>query len=141
MSTPHPQPVVELAGTRRVLESAHKLVGATWGEEGTTRAQHAWIADPDLIRTLDVGQACYIHRGGATFVQVARPKPSPLSLPAAQVRPPTVIIPPPAPPRMTSHRPRGRVEGAWMTCSGRGAAHERQPVHRARAAHRPGRER
>ena len=31
MSTPHPQPVVELAGTRRVLESAHKLVGATWG--------------------------------------------------------------------------------------------------------------
>ena len=98
MSTPHPQPVVELAGTRRVLESAHKLVGATWGEEGTTRAQHAWIADPDLIRTLDVGQACYIHRGGATFVQVARPKPSPLSLPAAQVRPPTVIIPPPAPP-------------------------------------------
>ena len=98
MSTPHPQPVVELAGTRRVLESAHKLVGATWGEEGTTRAQHAWIADPDLIRTLDVGQACYIHRGGATFVQVARPKPSPLSLPAAQVRPPAVIIPPPAPP-------------------------------------------
>ena len=98
MSTPHPQPVVELAGTRRVLESAHKLVGATWGEEGTTRTQHAWIADPDLVRTLDVGQACYIHRGGATFVQVARPKPSPLSLPAAQVRPPTVIIPPPAPP-------------------------------------------
>ena len=99
MSTPHPQPVVELAGTRRVLESAHKLAGATWGEEGTTRTQHAWIADPDLIRTLDVGQACYIHRGGATFVQVARPKPSPLSLHAAQVRPPTVIIPPPAPPR------------------------------------------
>ena len=98
MSTPHPEPVVELAGTRRVLESAHKLVGATWGEEGTTRTQHAWIADPDLIRTLDVGQACYIHRGGATFVQVARPKPSPLSLPAAQVRPPAVIIPPPAPP-------------------------------------------
>ena len=108
MSTPHPQPVVELAGTRRVLESAHKLVGATWGEEGTTRTQHAWIADPDLIRTLDVGQACYIHRGGATFVQVARPKPSPLSLPAAPVRPPTVIIPPPAPPPDDQPRPRGR---------------------------------
>ena len=68
-----------------MLESAHKLIGATWGEEGTTRTQHAWIADPDLIRTLDTGQACYIHRGGATFVQVARPKPSPLSLPAAPV--------------------------------------------------------
>ena len=67
-----------------MLESAHKLIGATWGEEGTTRMQHAWTADPDLIRTLDVGQACYIQRGGATFVQVARPKPSPLSLPSAR---------------------------------------------------------
>ena len=54
-----------------------------WGEEGTTRAQHAWTADPDIIRTLDTGQACYIHRGGATYVQVARPKPSPLTLTAA----------------------------------------------------------
>ena len=112
MSTPHPQPVVELAGTRRVLESAHKLVGATWGEEGTTRTQHAWIADPDLIRTLDVGQACYIHRGGATFVQVARPKPSPVSLPAAQVRPPTVIIPPPAPPPDDQSPPPGPRTGS-----------------------------
>ena len=67
MNTPYPQPLVQLAGTRRVLESAHKLVGGMWGEEGTTRTQHAWTADPDLIRALDVGQACYIHRGGATY--------------------------------------------------------------------------
>ena len=83
MHTPYPEPLVQLAGTRRVLESAHKLIGGMWGEEGTTRAQHAWTADPDIIRHLDTGQACYIHRGGVTFVQVARPKPSPLSLPAA----------------------------------------------------------
>ena len=37
MSTPHPEPLAALAGTRRVLETAHKLVGATWGDEGTTR--------------------------------------------------------------------------------------------------------
>ena len=98
MHTPYPEPLVQLAGTRRVLESAHKLVGGMWGEEGTTRTQHAWTADPDLIRALDTGQACYIHRGGATYVQVARPKPSPLSLPAARRPAPTVIIPPPAPP-------------------------------------------
>jgi hypothetical protein len=96
LHTPYPEPVIQLAGTRRVLESAHKLIGATWGDEGTTRIQHAWTADPGLIRTLDTGQACYIHRGGATFVQIARPKPSPLSLPAA--RAPSVIIPPPSPP-------------------------------------------
>jgi hypothetical protein len=96
LHTPYPEPVIQLAGTRRVLESAHKLIGATWGDEGTTRIQRAWTADPGLIRTLEVGQACYLHHGGATFVQVARPKPSPLPLPTAGA--PSVIIPPPAPP-------------------------------------------
>jgi hypothetical protein len=69
-----------------VLETAHKLIGNAWGDEGTTREQHTWTADPDLIRRLEVGQACYLHRGAATFVQVARPRPSPLTL-----------LPPPAP--------------------------------------------
>jgi hypothetical protein len=96
LHTPYPEPVIQLAGTRRVLESAHKLIGATWGDEGTTRIQHAWTADPGLIRALGVGQVCYIHHGGATFVQVARPKPSPLSLPPALA--PSVVVPPPAPP-------------------------------------------
>jgi hypothetical protein len=41
-------------------------------------------ADPDTIRQLETGQACYIHRGTATFVQVARPKPSPVALPGAR---------------------------------------------------------
>ena len=96
MQTAYPEPVVQLAGTRRVLESAHKLIGATWGDEGTTRVQHAWTADPDIIRQLDTGQACYLHRGGATFVQVARPKPSPLSLTAARrPAPPKIIVHPP----------------------------------------------
>ena len=80
LRTSYPEPLTQLAGTRRVLETAHKLVGNSWGDEGTTREQRTRIADPDLIRRLDVGQACYIHRGAATFVQVARPKPSPLTL-------------------------------------------------------------
>jgi hypothetical protein len=80
LHTPYPDPLVALAGKRRVLETAHKLVGNTWGDEGTTREQRAWVADPDLIRRLEVGQACYIHHGAATFVQVARPAASPLTL-------------------------------------------------------------
>jgi hypothetical protein len=83
MQTPYPEPIAKLAGTRRVLESAHKLIGAGWGDEGTTRIQNAWTADPDIIRALDVGQACYIRRKSAVYIQVARPRPSPLSLPAA----------------------------------------------------------
>jgi hypothetical protein len=92
LHTPHPDPLVALAGKRRVLETAHKLVGNTWGGEGTTREQRAWVADPDLIRRLEVGQACYIHHGAATFVQVARPVASPLTL-----LPPPAPEPPPAP--------------------------------------------
>ena len=80
LNTPYPDPLTGLAGTRRVLETAHKLIGATWGDEGTTREQRAWVADPELIRRLEVGQACYIHRGAASFVQVARPRASPLTL-------------------------------------------------------------
>ena len=138
MNTPYPQPLVELAGIRRVLESAHKLVGGMWGEEGTTRTQHALTADPDLIRALDVGQACYLHRGGATYIQVARPKPSPLTLAAARRPAPTVITPPPAPPatNKSSHR---RDRAAWMMSSAPGPGHE--PVHRPRPADAPGSDR
>ena len=77
MHTPYPEPLTMLAGTRRVLETAHKLIGNTWGDEGSTRLQHTWTADPDLIRRLRVGQACYISHGTATFVHVARPRPLP----------------------------------------------------------------
>lgn len=93
MRTPYPQPVSELAGTRRVIETATKLVGAMRGDEGTSRVQHAYVADPGIARRLDTGQAGYITRGGCTWVQVARPRPSPLSLPAPPPLPPPVIIP------------------------------------------------
>ena len=77
-----------------MLETAHKLIGNAWGDEGTTREQHAWTADPNLVRRLEVGQACYIQRGAATFVHVARPRPSPLTL-----------LPPPAHRRPRPRRP------------------------------------
>jgi len=96
LRTPYPEPLTGLAGTRRVLETAHKLVGITWGDEGTTREQRASVADPDIIRRLDVGQACYIHRGAASFVQVARPKASPLTLlPAPAPGQPPISLPVP----------------------------------------------
>ena len=95
LHTPHPEPLSQLAGRRRVLETAHRLIGGSWGDEGTTRIRHAWTADPDLIRRLEVGQACYIHRGAVTFVQVARPKPSPLSLLPPPATEPAMQVPAP----------------------------------------------
>jgi hypothetical protein len=93
MRTPYPQPVCELAGTRRVIETATKLLGNVWGDEGTARVQHAWTVDPGIARRLYTGQAAYITRGGCTWVQIARPKPSPLSLLGSPPLPPPPVIP------------------------------------------------
>ncbi|HXZ70856.1 MAG TPA: hypothetical protein VEH31_08310, partial [Streptosporangiaceae bacterium] len=95
LHTPHPEPLTGLAGTRRVLDTAHRLIGGTWGDEGTTYTRRARVADPDLIRRLQTGQACYIHRGAATFVQVARPKPSPLTLLPPPITEPAAQVPEP----------------------------------------------
>jgi hypothetical protein len=93
MRTPYPQPVCELAGTRRVIETATKVLGGVWGDEGSSRIQHAWTVDPGIARRLAVGQAAYIRAGGCTWVQIARPRPSPLPLPAPPPEP-AVVIPP-----------------------------------------------
>jgi hypothetical protein len=119
MGTPRPEPLAALAGHRRVLGTAHRLAGTAWGDEGLTREERAWVADPDLIRRLEVGQACYIHSGAATFVQVARPTPSPLSLPSA--REPVVLPMPrdPEPPRSAGAVPAANLDdvigpgGSW----------------------------
>jgi hypothetical protein len=108
MRTPHPEPLSQLAGTRRVIETATKVIGHAWGDEGSSRVQHAWTADPGIARRLATGQAGYIHAGGCTWVQIARPKPSPLALPAPQParQPGPVVIPPAAchQPANGSHR-------------------------------------
>ena len=58
LRTPSPEPLIMLAGTRKILESGRKLLGAgRTGDEGTSRIAHTWIADPDRIRQLATGQA------------------------------------------------------------------------------------
>lgn len=68
-SDPHPEPLIRYAGTRRPLESARKLLGPAFGDEGNL---------------LETGQAWYIRKGAAVFVRAARLRPSPLTLPAAR---------------------------------------------------------
>ena len=93
LRTPHPEPISQLAGTRRVIETATKVIGTMWGDEGSSRVQHAWVADPGIARRLATGQAGYIHAGGCTWVQIARPRPSPLALARPASRHGPVIIP------------------------------------------------
>jgi hypothetical protein len=137
MRTPYPEPVSQLAGTRRIIETATKVVSNVWGDEGSSRVQHTWTADPGIARRLAVGQAGYIHRGGCTWIQVARPKPSPLAITARPVPPRPLIIPAAVPASAddngngTAHgngtRPRpGRRPR--LTIPPAGDRHEQQPV-------------
>jgi hypothetical protein len=107
LRTPYPEELCLLAGTRPVVETAHKLAGAAWGEDGTSRLQHAWTVNPDIVRSLAPGQAAWIHAGGCTWVQIARPRPGPLAItptPALPAPPPgqppagPAAVPPPPPP-------------------------------------------
>jgi hypothetical protein len=99
LRTPHPEPVTGLAGLRRAVASSRRLTGfARWSREGSSSAGDVPVADPDLVRALDVGQAAYLYRGGVTFVQVSRLVATPAALaaePAAQpgAGPPAAPLP------------------------------------------------
>jgi hypothetical protein len=98
LRTPHPEPVVALAGNRRMLDTTRRLLGTPlWGDEGSSRVQHTPVLDGDIVRRLDVGQVAYVYRGGATFVQVKRLVAAPAALAAAPVAAPvTAGAAPPA---------------------------------------------
>jgi hypothetical protein len=82
MRTPHPDPVAALAGHRASTDSTRQLVGQLrWRRHGTSRLLQIPVADPDLIRRLDVGQCAYIYRGGVSFIQVKRLVAGPAALP------------------------------------------------------------
>jgi hypothetical protein len=94
MRTPYPEPIAQLAGTRRVAETATKITANQWGDEGSTRIQHAFTADPGIARHLHTGQAGYLHHGGVTWTQVARPTPSPIPHPPSPAAPEPVTLQP-----------------------------------------------
>jgi hypothetical protein len=87
LRTPHPGPVVALAGDRPVIDTSRKMIGTPqWGDEGTSRVEHTPVLDPDIVRSLGVGQVAYVYRGGVTFVQVKRLVAAPAALPPATPR-------------------------------------------------------
>jgi hypothetical protein len=102
LRTPHPEPIVALAGTRRILESSRKLLGPVTGDEGTSRVQHTWVADPDRVRQLRTGQACHIQHGTAAWTHIT---PAPAG-PGTRTRPPAPAPAiPAAPPRHDGTQP------------------------------------
>jgi hypothetical protein len=105
LRTPHPDPVVGLAGTRRYVDSTRRMVAApVWSEEGSSRVRRMPVVDPEIIRGLGVGQTAYVHQGGVTYVQVKRLVAAPAALSATPAPPAASPVPPaaatvrPAPP-------------------------------------------
>jgi hypothetical protein len=93
MRTPHPEPVIALAGQRQAVTSTRQLTGRMrWSRTGTSRLQETPVADPDRIRRLDTGQVGYLYRGGVTFIQVKRL----VASQAALARPTAPLVPPAA---------------------------------------------
>jgi hypothetical protein len=73
LRTPHPEPVTGLAGSRPAADTARRVLRVpVWHRDGVSRMRQAPVADPAIVRSLGVGQAAYIYRGGVTFVQVKR---------------------------------------------------------------------
>ncbi len=84
LRTAHPEPVAGLAGRRKTVDTTRRLLGfPRWSRQGTSRVQETPVADPALIRGLDVGQAAYIYRGGVTYTQVKRLVAGPAALTSA----------------------------------------------------------
>ena len=73
LRTPRPSPVAELAGTAPSVDTSRRFSGAgAWADDGLSRARRAPVLDEDLVRRLEVGQVCYVYRGGVTFLQIKR---------------------------------------------------------------------
>jgi hypothetical protein len=107
LRTPHPEPITELAGRRPVIMTSRRLIGyPRWSRSGSSEVREAPVADPALVRALDVGQAAYLYRGSVTFVQISRLTGQPAALPAPPAdtsaapehRPQVVSAPRAAPP-------------------------------------------
>ena len=125
LRTPHPDPATGLAGSRRVTDTSRRVLGVPlWAHEGSSRLRDAPVADPAVIRGLDVGQAAYIYRGGVTFVQVKRLVAAPAALAREGAR--AAGRPPPLPPARRRTRRKGLAR-----------AHQTQRPARAAAATRP----
>ncbi len=123
LRTPEPEPVTALAGTIRVVQTSRYLRRfPIWSHRGSSRVEEVPVADPNLIRILDVGQTAYIYRGGVTYLQVKRLVAAPAAVggvPASPAEPPAGLRAAAAPaevsPRVDAAPPAGvspRVDAA-----------------------------
>jgi hypothetical protein len=81
-----PDPIVALAGTRKVMEYSRHYGEQGLKPQGSARVQHQFKVDPDDVRSLEPGVAFVISRGQAMKVQVLRAPARRAELPQAERR-------------------------------------------------------
>jgi hypothetical protein len=107
----YPEPVTGLAGQHKATDTTRHLTGfLRWSRQGSSRLRDAPVADPALIRRLEVGQAAYIYRGGVTYTQVKRLVAGPAALPAVPAAATTAPLPPGSPVRAATGLATGLAE-------------------------------
>jgi hypothetical protein len=113
LRTPHPEPAAGLAGSTPATDTSRRVLGAAlWDHQGSSRVRGTPVADPAIIRSLDTGQAAYLHRGGVTFVQVKRLVAAPAALPRESAAAAGPGGPPGAERRSRGSAPPGGTGGA-----------------------------
>lgn len=75
--TPHPDAIVELAGTVQVWEDSQSVDGLGVRVATSGRLQQQYRVAPDLVRSLQVGEAVAIQAGRWAHVAVASPSGAP----------------------------------------------------------------
>jgi len=107
LRTPRPEPVTDLAGTRTAVWTTRVLADRhTWQTFGASAPKPQPVADPDIIRRLDVGQAAYIYQGGVTYLHITPPGHRPVAEPVpADDIPALPSAEPPTWPHVSWHPP------------------------------------
>lgn len=70
--TPNPEPLLTLLGTQKSFEIGEQLQGSSTTGLATRRLQHQFKVAPDVIRSLEDGEAILIHRGHYARVFIDR---------------------------------------------------------------------
>jgi hypothetical protein len=106
LRTPRPEPATELAGTRTTVWTTRLLSGRhTWQTIGASVPKPLPVADPDIIRRLDVGQAAYIYQGGVTYLHIKPPAYAPVPQPVLPEIPALPSAEPPTWPQVSWRGP------------------------------------
>jgi len=137
LRTPTPSPSANWPAPTASSRPPRRSSAACGATKGPPASSTPGPSNPQIARGLDTGQAAYIHGGGATWVQIARPHPSHSRHPQPS---PRLSSSSRSPRKKKNPSPGRRLRRRrWTTRSGRRSARDRPGPVRHPGAARPSR--